>query len=119
MSDMPRGWLTTRASVLPVQMQRKYQVRTPKLPDGMAFTLSEETLRAMQNTLPLHEAVPSAYAEHGSTTDILPTSYCAYMEESRHIITLSASDLCLGGMASVVHEEYLEGTFLVRRRGMG
>lgn len=119
MSDMPGGRLTTGASVLPLQMQRKHQICAPELPDGMAFTFSEEALRAMQNTLPLHEAVPSAYAKHGSTTNILSPSCCAYVEEYGHIFTVSSGGLCLGGVAPVVHAEYLEGSFLARRRGMG
>lgn len=59
---MPRGVYTQRAAVLSLQMQRKYQVCPSKLLDGMALAFAKETLRAVQDALPVHQALLSKNA---------------------------------------------------------
>lgn len=44
-------------------MQREYQVCPSGLLNGMAITFAKETLRALQDTIQVYEAVLSEYAE--------------------------------------------------------
>jgi hypothetical protein len=46
-----------------MQMQRQHKVRAPGLPHGMAVTFAKEVLRALQDAVPLHEALLAEYAE--------------------------------------------------------
>lgn len=53
-----------------MQMQRQHQVRPPGLLDGMALALAEEVLRAVQNALPIHQAVRSRHAAVAAHTHL-------------------------------------------------
>lgn len=57
MQDLSQRGLRHRAFVLPMQMQRQHQVCPPGLSDGMALTLQQEVLRALQDAFPFHQAV--------------------------------------------------------------
>lgn len=85
----------------------------------MAVTFAEEALRAMQDALPLHKAISSTYAQHGPTPNIFPASCCAHVEEHGHLIEISPRRVCLGGLATMVYADYMEGSFLDRGWGMG
>ncbi len=108
-----------RALVLSMQMQWQYQICPSKLPHGMAVTLTEETLRIMQDTVPLHQALSSPNAQHRSTSGLPTPGYNTYMEELPDLVPLTARDVCLGGLAAMVHANHLEGSFLDRRWRMG
>lgn len=82
----------------------------------MAVTFAEEVLRIMQNTIPLHEALPSPYAEYSPAPDLPPSGCCTYMEECCYLVEIPACIACLDDMASMVHADNLEGPLLDGRR---
>lgn len=63
---MQRRGYARRATVLPLQVQWQHQVRPPGLPDGMALPFPEEALRAVQDALPLHQAIRPEHAQNRS-----------------------------------------------------
>lgn len=50
------------APLLSLQVQWQHQIRTPGMPHGVAVTLAEEVLRAVQDVLSLHQALPPRHA---------------------------------------------------------
>ena len=85
----------------------------------MAITFAKETLRAVQNAFPIHETLPSTYADYGSVTSLPPPSCRAYMEELPNVDSIPSCNVCLGGLATVVHAHNMESTLLDWRRWLG
>ena len=85
----------------------------------MAITFAKETLRAVQNAFPIHEALPSTYADYGSVTGLPPPSCRAYMEELPNMDSVPSRNFCLGGLATMVHAYNMESTLLDWRWWLG
>ena len=85
----------------------------------MVVTLAKKTLRAVQNALSIYEALPPTYAEDSSFANLSPPSNSAYVEEFLDLGTFSPRNICLGGLAAVVHADHMEGTLLDRGRWLG
>lgn len=116
---MPRGRLTRGTLVLSVQVQRQHQICASELPHGMAFTLPKEALRALQNALSLHEALPPPHAEYGSCPNLSPASCRTYMEKSVDMVTLPFGVVRLGFVVTMVHADYMERAVLDRGWWLG
>lgn len=43
-------------------MQWEHQIRSPGMPDGMAFSFPEEVLRAVQDAVSIHKVIPPTNA---------------------------------------------------------
>ncbi len=85
----------------------------------MAVTLPEEVLRAVQDTLPLHQAIFSKYAQHGPSSNIPPASCHAYMDEHASFVSFTSRVLRLVNVAALVHADNMEGPLLDWGRFMG
>ena len=116
MQDMSRGRLKGRAPVLSVQMQWQHQICASELSHGMVITFTKETLRTMQDTFPLYEALPSSYAEHGSAPGLSPPGCRTHMDERRNLVPLPTRFTGLDSLAAVVHADNMERTVLVGGR---
>lgn len=106
------------AAVLPMQVQWQHQVRSSKLFDGMAITFAEEALRAVQNPVSIHKTLSPKYAKLCPSTDFLASSCSAYLENPSDLVQISFGAFRLGGLASLVYADCLEGSFLDCRRWM-
>lgn len=84
-------------------MQRQHQVRPPGVPDGVAVAYTEEALRAVQDIVPLHQALPPRHAE--------PYPYHRLHTPRRHarcphvpdVVPRGAGGLRVAAIAAVVH----------------
>lgn len=100
-------------------MQWQYQVRTSELPYGMAIPFAKETLRVMQDAIPVYKALSSRYAEHSSSAHLPPPSCRAYVGEFLNLVTLPPRPIRLGGLATVVYADCVERAFLDWRWWLG
>lgn len=63
MQDLSGRRERRRASLLSLQVQWEYQICPPGLFDGVAIPLAEKALRALQDAVPIYEAVRPRYAQ--------------------------------------------------------
>lgn len=97
-----------------MQMQWQHQVCASELPDGVAVSFSKETLRALQNAISLHKALPSADAVKRSYTGLPPASHYTYVEIANSLVTYEHCRFCLAWLASLVNANRVEGSLLDR-----
>ena len=95
-------------------MQRQYQIRPPALPDGVAVALPEEALRAMQDALPLHQALPSSNARHRPDPGFPSAGRYTYLEVTDRDLAPTPGSLRLALLASMVYAHCVEGFVLAR-----
>lgn len=96
-------------------MQWQYQVRPSGLLDGMALTLAEKALRALQDTFSIHKTILATDATISTCLRICSTSYYTRRQEYGNMVEVLAGGGSLAGMASVVHTTILAFSFLVQR----
>jgi hypothetical protein len=95
-------------------MQWEYQARPPGLPDGMAFPLSEEALRALQDPLPIHEALFSKYAAELTPWGCFPSLCPPFDAEHCDLVEVLLSGYGLARMSSICYQTGLEAVVLVQ-----
>ena len=78
----------------------------------MAVTLTEETLRAMQNALPIYQTIRPKHATEPSGTSVRKASLDTMLPNSSDMVEICSRCICLAGMAAVVDARNLEGTIL-------
>ena len=66
----------------------------------------------MQNTLPLHKALPPSNAKYGPNTCLPTTSYVARVGHISNMDTIPDGLLRLGILVALVHADNLEGPIL-------
>jgi hypothetical protein len=82
--------------------------------DGMVVTFAEEILRAVQNPIPLYQAVPSAHATTPPDDRILSTSYHAYSDTFYNVVPWVVGYVSLVGATTMVHACGMAKPFLGR-----
>ena len=82
--------------------------------DGMVVTFAEEILRAVQNPIPLYQAVPSAHATTPADDRILSTSYHTYFDTFYNMVSWIIGYVSLGGATTMVHACGMAKPFLGR-----
>jgi hypothetical protein len=95
-----------------MQMFRQHQIRPPRMPHGMAVTLSEEILRIMQDILPLHEALRSIDACNPSLPSLRPTTRALWLEGNSAMDTVSMRGYHLDMLATMVHTSSMASLLL-------
>lgn len=118
MQDMQRGSNSTRASILPLQMQRQHKVRPPRLSYGMVGTFAKEALRAVQDTISIHKAIRPEYAADVTFTCLHKTSRSSYPEEYRNMDENVPRHGRLARWTPLDDETYMGSFVLVCRRRM-
>lgn len=51
-------------------MQRQYQIRPSRMPDGVAIAFSEEILRTLQDLVPIYKALCARHASVATRTHL-------------------------------------------------
>jgi hypothetical protein len=116
MSNMPGGKHRARAPVLPMQVQRQHQIRTPRMPHGMAVAFAKEVLRAVQDFIPLYQTLPPWHADP-DTHLCLYTSRCRAHTQALHdMVSGRPGSFCVAGPTALVHARRLAQFVLGRRR---
>ena len=82
--------------------------------DGMVVTFAEEILRAVQNPIPLYQAVPSAHATTPANDRILSTSYHTYFDTFYDMVSWVIGYVSLVGATTMVHACGMAKPFLGR-----
>ena len=102
-----------------MQMQWKHQICPPSLSHGVALSLPEETLRAVQDSLQVHEALRSSHAKLGTLECVLQASVVTCLTWIDDVVKMESGNICMAWMGALVHANDLEGTVLAWRWGLG
>lgn len=99
-------------------MQWQHQVCPSGLPDGMAVALAEETLRALQDALSIHEIVLTPYATATASPHFRTSAAHTRGQIRCDFDAISTGSLCLAWMATLGYESSLAHALLDCRWGM-
>lgn len=94
-------------------MQRKHQVRPPGLLNGMAVAFTEETLRALQDALSIHQAIFAEYATVPTLSRPRSTCHHPHRKEPGDVFEGLSGGRSLACMSSVCNKAGLEAAILV------
>lgn len=78
----------------------------------MVITLTEETLRAVQNAVPIYKTIRSKHAPEPTRTSVREASPDSMLQDSSYMAEICSCCICLAGMATVVYARNMEGTVL-------
>lgn len=98
---------------MPVQWQ--YQARPPGLLDGVALPFTKETLRALQDALPLHQALRSKYAQIVAMARLCQPHGQIFLRQHAAVDESVAGYAGLVWSLAVRYEECMEYVVLVQR----
>lgn len=112
MQDLSQRGLRCRAALLSLQVQWQYQVRPPRLLDGMAVALEQETLRALQDPFPLYKTLRLAHATHSAAAHLRKKSLSTYCKLPIDLGSCRHRRSRLARCASLVYSLVMEGPFL-------
>ena len=115
MPDLSRRRLAHGTAVLSLQMQRQHKVRAPRVPNGMALALAKETLRALQNLFPFHEALRPADALHGSFSRLRQAGCPACAQESVELGKMEPGHTGMARLGALEYADRLALAILPRR----
>jgi hypothetical protein len=95
-------------------MQRKHQARPPGLLDGMAIPLSEEVLRALQDAVPVYEAVLSKHAPASPHWCLLPALCRSLDAAPGNVAAVLPGAYGLAGLPPLCDQTGVEAPLLVQ-----
>lgn len=78
----------------------------------MVVPLTEETLRALQNALPIYQTIRPKHAAEPSSTSVREASPDTMLPDSSDLVEICSRSICLARMAAVVDARNLEGIIL-------
>lgn len=78
----------------------------------MVITLTEETLRALQNALPIYQTIRPKHAPEPPRPAVCETGLDPMLPDFGDMAEICSRCICLAGMATVVDARNLEGTVL-------
>lgn len=78
----------------------------------MVVTLTEETLRALQNAIPIYQTIRPKHAPEPSRPTVCEASLDSMLPDFGDMAEICSRCICLAGMATVVDARNLEGIVL-------
>jgi hypothetical protein len=96
-------------------MQRQYQICSPKLPNGMAWTFAEEVLRALQDPLSVYQNIRPQYALGTPGTGFCEGVSCAWTSFAAYMAPIRFGCVRLAWMVAMVDACYMACFILARR----
>lgn len=85
----------------------------------MAVSFSEETLRALQNVIQIHQAIPSTNATDITYTSLHPKGSYAHRQSFSHMVSSNVGGLHMALVVTVVDAIRVVGSLLDWRRRLG